>query len=78
MVVYYSYSHKIKVDKPLGHQKCPNCFHEVDLSLAHESSRLNIFFIPVFFYKGWRMVFCPNCGAAKKLTKAEFKQMKKS
>lgn len=77
MEVYYGIRRKLKIDKQLGAQECPNCGHMTEMALAHESCKVHVYFIPVWFYTGWRMKFCPNCGTAVKLKKADFKAIKK-
>jgi len=75
-MIYYGTRRKLKVDKSLGVKICPNCGHQTEQSLAHEACSFTIYFIPVFFYSGWRIKLCPNCGVVEKLTKAQFKEIK--
>lgn len=76
-VIFYGTKKKIKTDKSLGVQTCPNCGHEVELSLAHESGYYHIYWLPLFPIIGWKFKACPKCGMAKKLTSQEFKELKK-
>lgn len=76
--VIYGTRRKIKIDKSLGVQICPNCGHNVEMSLAHESGYHHVYYIPVFPYIGWKIKACPNCGIAEKLTKEEFNTIKKA
>lgn len=76
MVVIYGTKTKLKFDKSLGVQTCPNCGNYVELSVAHESKYAHIYHIPLMPLPGWKLKFCPNCGVAQKLTKDEFKSLK--
>ncbi|MCF0127271.1 MAG: zinc-ribbon domain-containing protein [Pseudobutyrivibrio sp.] len=78
MLIIFGRGQKIKNDKSLGPQTCPNCNHEANLTLAHEKRYFHIFWIPVFFFKGWKVITCPNCGIAKRLDKKEFKELKRA
>ena len=78
MLIIYGRRKKLKIVKPLGVQKCPNCGHKVEMALAKEKCNLHIFYIPVFFFTGWRMTFCPNCGTVAKLSASEYRSLKKS
>lgn len=78
MLIVYGNNKKLKIDKSLGEAVCPNCGHHVELALAHESCYFHICYIPVFFYTGYRMKVCPNCGVSELLTKKQFKEIKKN
>lgn len=75
-VVYYGVRKKLKVDRSLGVQICPNCGHQVEMGLAHESAYAHIFWIPIIPLGGWKVKMCPNCGIVEKLTGAGFKALK--
>lgn len=77
-VIYYGTKKKIHIDKALGVQTCPNCGHQVEMSLAHESGYFHIYWIPLFPLGGWKIKACPVCGVAQKLTSEEFKTLKKA
>lgn len=79
MIIYYGVKKKLKQERHLGKMRCTNCGHEVEASLAKEGGYVHIFFIPVFpVLTGYKMIFCPCCGIMKKLTSAEYKEMKKN
>lgn len=75
-IVYYGTKKKVKIDKSLGTQTCPNCGHQVEMALAHEAGYFHIYCIPLFPLSGWKIKACPVCGIAEKLTKEEFKALK--
>lgn len=77
-VVYYGTKKKLHIDKALGVQTCPNCGHQVEMSLAHESGYFHIYWIPLFPLGGWKIKACPVCGVSQKLTAEEFKTLKKA
>ena len=78
MVVYYGTKRKVKKIKDLGPTTCPNCGHNVIATLNREGGYHHVYGIPVFpNVGGWKFIGCPNCGIAKKLTGAEFKDLKK-
>lgn len=76
MFVLYGTRKKVKPVVSLGHGRCENCNHTVELTLAKEKHAFTVFFIPVFVRTGSRFILCPCCGEAKKLTKKEFKELK--
>ena len=76
--ICYGTVKKLKIDKSLGKQICPNCKHEIKLVLAHEGGYCHICWIPVFPYSGWKVKACPVCGISEKLTKQEFKNLKQA
>lgn len=76
MYVVYGSSSKAKIVKPIGTMTCPNCRHLVEMGLAKENFKIHIFYIPIFFITKFKFLFCPNCGIAKKLTGAEYKEYK--
>ncbi|MCQ2541446.1 MAG: zinc ribbon domain-containing protein [Lachnospiraceae bacterium] len=78
MLVVYGVKRKLKIDKSLGTQVCPNCGHTVDLSLAREKCYAHIYYIPVFPWTGMRMKACPNCGVVETLTSGQYKELKNS
>lgn len=47
-------------------------------AVAHETGCHYIVFIPVLPYSGAKMIFCPNCGIMRTLTKEEFKAKKQA
>lgn len=75
MVIYGDYR-KLKIDKDLGEMVCPNCGHRVNAALARETHKPHICYIPVFYYTGWRIKFCPNCGVMERLSKEEYNRLK--
>lgn len=77
-VIYYGTKKKLHIDKALGVQTCPNCGHQVEMSLAHESGYFHIYWIPLFPLGGWKIKACPVCGVSQKLTSEEFKTLKKA
>lgn len=77
-IIYYGTKKKVKIDKSLGAQICPNCGHHVEMSLAHESGYFHIYWIPLVPLGGWKFKACPNCGISQKLTSEEFRTLKKS
>lgn len=77
-VIYYGTKRKVKIDKSLGIQECPNCGRQIEMSLAHEKGYVHIYWIPIFPLGGWKFKACPNCGVSQKLTSAEFKALKKA
>lgn len=77
-VIYYGTKKKLHIDKVLGVQTCPNCGHQVEMSLAHESGYFHIYWIPLFPLGGWKIKACPVCGVSQKLTAEEFKTLKKA
>lgn len=77
-VIYYGTKKKLHIDKALGVQTCPNCGHQVEMSLAHESGYFHIYWIPLFPLGGWKIKACPVCGVSQKLTAEEFKTLKKA
>lgn len=76
MIIIYGLRKKMKIDKPLGNQVCPNCGHTVNMQLAHEYSYPHIFYIPVGYIPGIKITLCSNCGVSQVLTSAQFKQLK--
>lgn len=78
MLIIYGVKRKLKLDKSLGTQVCPNCGHTVDIQLAREKNAAHIYYIPIIPWTGWRIKTCPNCGVVEKLTKAQYKELKKS
>lgn len=76
-VIIYGTKKKIKVDKPLGVQTCPNCGHPVEMSMAHEKGYFHIYYIPLVPFVGWRVKLCPNCGIVQKYDRKEFKAILK-
>lgn len=79
MIVVYGLKRKLKHVKSLGTAVCPNCGHKVETELAKIGGYAHIYYIPVFPYLGGeKFVLCPCCGISKKLTGAEFKELKKA
>lgn len=77
MIIVYGARKKVKKIKPLGIQECPNCGHRIDAELAKETGYCHIYYIPVFPLLGcYKFIACPYCGISKKLTSAEFKELK--
>lgn len=76
-VIVYGKKRKLKIDKNLGVQTCPNCGHQVELALAHEHGYIHIYYIPLIPFGGWKIKMCPVCGVAEKLDGATFKALKK-
>lgn len=76
MLVVYGTKKKVKRIKPIGTQVCENCGHTIDAELAREGGYHHIYYIPVFPYSGYKFILCPNCGISKKLTGAEYKELK--
>lgn len=77
-IIIYGKKRKLKIDKSLGIQTCPNCGRNIEMSLAHEKGYYHIYWIPVFPFRGWKFKACPNCGVSQKLSSAEFKALKKA
>lgn len=78
MYVVYGTRTKLKTVKNLGPTTCTNCGHNVQATLNKEGGYHHIYYIPVFpNVGGWKFIGCPNCGIAKKLTGAEYKELKK-
>jgi len=75
-VIIYGVKHKVKIDKSLGVTNCPNCGHQVELSLAHETNAAHLYYIPLIPLGGWKLKVCPKCGIAQKLTPQEYKDLK--
>ncbi len=76
MVIVYGTKKKLKIDKSLGHKMCPNCHHTTEQALAREKTAVTIFYIPIVGWVSKRMIFCPCCGESRKLTSAEYKELK--
>ena len=78
MLVVYGTRRKLKIENSLGVQTCPNCRYNTEQTLAKEKCHAHIYYIPIFFYTGWRFRFCPNCGIVEVLSKSEYKTIKRS
>ena len=78
MFILYGTRKKVKVIKPLRTDKCVNCNHVTEKSLAREKCSVTIFFIPVFTWTTAKFELCPVCGKSKMLSGAEFKELKKN
>ena len=79
MIIYYGFKRKLKPVSDLGKMTCTKCGHDINASLAKEGGYFHIFFIPVFpILTGYKMVYCPCCGISRKLTGAEYKELKKN
>ncbi|MBR3518071.1 MAG: zinc-ribbon domain-containing protein [Lachnospiraceae bacterium] len=77
MIIYYGTKKKLKPVSDLGEMTCTNCGHRIGATLAKEGGYFHIFFIPVFpLLTGYKFIYCPYCGIMKKLTNAEFKELK--
>lgn len=76
--VVYGVRRKVKIDKSLGVQACPNCGHTVELSLARETKMGHIYYIPLLPLPSLKIKACPNCGLAQIISNDEYKQLKNS
>ena len=77
MIIVYGTRKKLKKIKDLGPTTCTNCGHNVMATLNKEGGYCHLCYIPVFPYTmGYKFIGCPNCGIAKKLTGAEYKELK--
>ena len=76
--VVYGVKKKVKLDKSLGVQTCPNCGHSVELQLARETGYGHLYYIPLLPLPTLKMKACPNCGLAQILSSEEYKQLKNS
>jgi len=75
MVIVYGYKTKLKVQKNLGVDICPNCGYSTEKVLAKEKRQFTVFYIPIFSQTLRKGLICPNCGMYKTLSSAEFKEM---
>lgn len=73
MIVYYGYTTKLKINGVYGETQCPNCNHRTQISLGHEKTTINMFFIPIFAFTRKRVKICSNCGIVEELNKKEYK-----
>ena len=79
MIIYYGVKKKLKLVSDLGEMNCTNCGHRIGASLAKEGGYVHVFFIPVFpILNGYKIIRCPYCGIMKKLTGAEYAELKKN
>lgn len=76
-VIVYGTKRKLKPNKSLGVQQCPNCGHQTEMMLAHEAGYFHICYIPLVPLSGWKVKVCPNCGIIEKYSKKEFKELVK-
>lgn len=74
--IVYGVKRKVKIDKSLGVQVCPNCGHNVELSLGRETKAGHIYYIPLLPLPSLKIKACPNCGLAQVLSNEEYKQLK--
>lgn len=75
MMVAYGYRKKLKIERNLGISKCPNCSHQVELSLGREKTTYNICYIPICSTTTLYAKLCPNCGISKIYKKKEYKEL---
>lgn len=79
MIIYYGVKKKLKPVSDLGEMTCTNCGHKIGATLAKECGYVHVFFIPVFpVLTGYKIIHCPYCGIMKKLTGAEYNELKKN
>ena len=76
MYIVYGTRKKLKIDKSLGHQVCPNCHHEVERALAREKTSITLFYIPTIGWTSKKFILCPCCGDSQILNGAEYKELK--
>ncbi len=74
--ICYGTKRKLVPDSSLGATTCPNCGHNVEMALAHESGYFHIYWIPIFPLPSWKVKLCPNCGIIEKLDGDTFKTLK--
>lgn len=55
---------------------CPNCHNTGDWQLVKVVSCFTLFYIPIIPYHFEYFLICPVCGMGRKLTKAQFLQLK--
>ncbi len=75
-IIIYGVKRKLKEEKSLGVQFCPNCGKQVELQLTREKVYGHVYYIPLLPMSGWKVKLCPNCGVAAKLTPEEYKALK--
>ncbi len=55
---------------------CDNCGTTQDMDIISQYNCGTLFFIPIIKMRRKYFIVCPHCGAAKEISKAEFKQIK--
>jgi predicted RNA-binding Zn-ribbon protein involved in translation (DUF1610 family) len=78
MFILYGTRKKLKIDKSLGNQTCPNCHHTLERALAREKTAITLFYIPIIGWTSKKFILCPCCGDSQILSGAEYKELKNS
>lgn len=77
MYILWTSKDYLKEVKSTGVGECPNCHYYTDKKLCKEKFKLSLFYIlPIFACTKKKILVCPNCGEIKKLTSAEYKELK--
>jgi uncharacterized Zn finger protein (UPF0148 family) len=66
-----------KNTKVLVQETCNNCGTSQNMNIITEYGYGSLFFIPILKFNKKYYVVCPGCGAYKKISKREFKAIKK-
>ena len=78
-IVVWGYKTGLSNKKFLGIKPCSNCGKFSEHYLAKSFFRINLFwFIPIFGVPTGKYLRCGNCDGVRKLTRAEWKELKES